>query len=312
MSEARVSPPPADLEVFEVASCPHPLISVVLPTFNRAPMLTTSIESVLSQTEANFELIVVDDGSTDDTLNAARKHARSDNRITVVRQSNRRLPRALNTGFRIARGEFFTWTSDDNRYRPEAFAVLSQYLHGRPDVGLVFAEMFRRGPTGLKHTPVRRPLRLWENNKFGGVFMYRRSVAAAAGEYDPDLELVEDYDYLLRLTYHASVCHLPDVLYEYLDHDESLTARRLNAQYGAMERMLYKHVQMGLARRSDLSRLAACVSRSYQRLGLQKDAIRLARLSWSLWPFNLVNYKNALFMLRCFARSDRSAATNDV
>src|SRR5215468_4846876 len=103
-----------------------PLVSVVLPTYNGSRYLRGAVESVLAQTLADFELIVVDDCSTDATPALVAELAARDPRIIAVRhEANRKLPGALNTGFARARGRYFTWTSDDNLYAPAALARLA-------------------------------------------------------------------------------------------------------------------------------------------------------------------------------------------
>ena len=86
------------------------LVTVVLPVFNQADMLAESIDSVLAQTYAPFELIVLDDGSTDD-VDAVFAEYSDDPRVRLLRQPNQKLPKALSNAFRFARGEFRTWTS---------------------------------------------------------------------------------------------------------------------------------------------------------------------------------------------------------
>ncbi len=91
------------------------LVSIVLPTYKRAHVLPSAIRSVLNQTYTNLELIVVDDNSPDDTRDVVASFG--DPRIRYVRnEPNLKLPRALNRGFSLARGEYLTWTSDDNLY----------------------------------------------------------------------------------------------------------------------------------------------------------------------------------------------------
>jgi len=295
-------------QIVKRATCESPLISVVLPTFNRHAMLPDSIESVLSQTEPNLELIIVDDGSTDSSGETICHYAKRDDRITHVRQQNLGLPKALNNGFRLARGEYFTWTSDDNRYFADALAVMSRHLRDDPEIGLVHAELLVRMPEGLVHMPFRAPEDFWSQNTFGGAFMYRRSVAEIVGEYDPELKMVEDYDYFLRISYHAIVRHLPYVVYEHREHAGSLTNLGRMEQYLALERMLRRHVGLRKAKRWQLSRLAATVARSCRIIGKPRDAARLAVLSWRLWPFNLRSYWTLLLSLgRCIfpARKQR-------
>ena len=90
------------------------LVSVVLPVYNGGDILADSIQSVLDQTYENFELIIINDGSKDKTLEIAREFAKLDSRIRVLTQENKKIPRTLSRGFREAKGEFLTWTSADN------------------------------------------------------------------------------------------------------------------------------------------------------------------------------------------------------
>ena len=105
------------------------LISIVLPVYNGAEHMAGSIESVLRQTWKNWELIIVNDCSTDQTLAVAESYQKKDSRIRVLSNSkNLKLPLTLNAGFAQAKGEYYTWTSDDNLYQPEALSSLVQAL----------------------------------------------------------------------------------------------------------------------------------------------------------------------------------------
>ena len=96
-------------------------MTIVLPTYNGDRYLGESIASCLGQTYSSLELLVVDDGSTSDIRGIVE--AAKDDRIRYIRHpENRGLSMALNTGFAASRGEYLTWTSDDNRYHPEAIA----------------------------------------------------------------------------------------------------------------------------------------------------------------------------------------------
>src|ERR1039457_1713066 len=97
------------------------LVSVVLPTYNGSRYLDESIRSVVGQTYQNWELIIVDDASTDTTPQTIAEWIKSDSRIRSLRNDrNLKLSASLNKGFDISRGEFLTWTSDDNLYRATA------------------------------------------------------------------------------------------------------------------------------------------------------------------------------------------------
>src|SRR6476660_8627759 len=108
---------------------PTPNISVILPTHNGTRYLREAIESCLCQTHESWELIIVDDASTDDTPRIIADYAAGDGRIRTIRNArNLRLPASLNVGFSHARGKFLTWTSDDNCYRRQALGEMLAFL----------------------------------------------------------------------------------------------------------------------------------------------------------------------------------------
>jgi glycosyltransferase involved in cell wall biosynthesis len=265
-------------------------------------LLPQSIDSIRNQTESNWELLIVDDGSTDSTLNVATRYAQNDQRIGVVRQTNQGLPGALNTGFRYARSPFLTWTSDDNSYRTNALATLGHALLEKPNVGLVYAAMVTHEAQGPVIWQGPRPKDFWEANKFGAVFLYRRTIAERVGDYDAALTLAEDYDYFLRLSYKAEVCYVEEVLYDYGTHDGSLTATRRVDQVRALERLLKKHRALGQASRYQLSKLAATVAGNYRRTGQLRDAGRMVTEAWCLSPLNYRSYRTAMATLLSISR----------
>ncbi len=128
----------ADLSSLSCPATPG-LVSIVLPAYNGADYIRVSLESILSQTYRHFELIAIDDGSTDDTSFILDEFASKDPRIRVIHQQNRQLPLTLSRGFRLARGEFLTWTSCDNRMKPDFLAKLVSSLRRHPAWDMVYA-----------------------------------------------------------------------------------------------------------------------------------------------------------------------------
>ena len=203
-----------------------PKVSVVLPTYNHGEFIEQSVDSVLGQTLEDFELIVVDDGSVDDTLQ--RLGGYHDPRMRVVALGeNRKIPTALNEGFRRASGQYWTWTSADNWMLPRCLATLAGALDDHPDVGLVYAGHYEVGDH--EGVSIKDPFdhrRLVEGeNIIGPCFMYRRSVATAVGGYNPDRFGAEDYDMWLRMAACCGVLALREVLYVYRYHQKSVSVQ---------------------------------------------------------------------------------------
>ncbi len=219
------------------------LVSVVLPVYNGGSLFAKSVESVLAQTYENLELIIVNDGSTDETLEVAREFAQKDKRIRIIDQENQKLPSALSAGFRDAKGEFLTWTSADNIMLPNCLKILVENLKRKPDVAMVFGNMRlinKRGRIKRGHFWFEKPkfsgnvclpgdvgaLNTYANNTIGAAFMYRKSALAVLGDYSRYKTNFEDYDYWMRMNSLLKIEHIDEKepIYLYRIHDESLTA----------------------------------------------------------------------------------------
>jgi len=154
-----------------------PLVSIVLPTYNRARVLPYAIRSVLEQTYSNFELIVVDDNSPDNTREVVASF--DDTRIRYVRNDpNLKLPKALNRGFSMARGTYLSWTSDDNMFKPAAIEKMVRHLQ-KQDCDFVYADYYlfsqtnsEGAPLDVKHDRLPDGMRLETGNHIGACFMY--------------------------------------------------------------------------------------------------------------------------------------------
>ena len=211
------------------------LISIVLPVYNGETYLSESIDSIIAQTYQNWELIIVDDCSTDSSAQIAQEYVRKDPRIKYYRnEQNLRLPRNLNRGFSLTTGEYLTWTSDDNRYRPNALEVMYDALTHDPQAQFAFAscriidgegretEHISVGPFSYK--------RIVGIDSVGACFLYTRKVYETIGDYDHDFILAEDFDYWQRVFQHFKTVAIEEILYDYRLHDNSLTGDRTQNQ----------------------------------------------------------------------------------
>jgi glycosyltransferase involved in cell wall biosynthesis len=165
-----------------------PLVSIVLPTYNGARYIRECIDSCLGQTFRDLELIVVVDGSTDQTEAILRTY--QDPRLRTLKTPNRGQATAMNTGFEIARGAYWSWTSDDNIYFPDALEVMVRHLTTHTEVAAVSTDCLVINETGKAISYEEFP---WQ------CFLYRADNARKVGPHRPEARIIEDLDFFLRL-----------------------------------------------------------------------------------------------------------------
>ena len=208
-----------------------PIVTIVLPCYNGAGFLAKSIDSVISQTFTDWELIIVNDCSKDNSLEIMQQYAEKDSRIRIINnEHNLKLPGALNRGFQEAKGKYLTWTSHDNRMGPTMLEEFVNYLDANPDKGLVtacYAAFSLKNGEQLYEVHHPDPqLNLPLFNCVCYAFMYRREVLETVGDYDTTLFLVEDYDYWVRIWQKYPVGKIYKVLYYTGVGDDTLTLSR--------------------------------------------------------------------------------------
>lgn len=202
-------------------------VSIILPVYNGEKYLAKSIESCLNQTYKNIELLIVNDCSTDNTLQIINQYAEIDNRVRIINnEENKKLPASLNIGHKEAEGDLITWTSDDNFYELNALEVmLVEMLEKKADI--VYSDFFLIDAGGCRLRRV--SLHGIENIIFGNFisccFLYKKEVYIRNKGYDENLFLVEDYDFWLRAILHSSYSQIKKALYNYRKHPQSLTSQ---------------------------------------------------------------------------------------
>lgn len=198
-------------------------VAVIITCFNQARFLREATDSVNRQSRPVSELIVVDDGSTDDTGQVALAAG-----VRCVRHENRGLAAARNTGLRLAESEFVVFLDADDRLLPEAVASGVAALIAHPHAVLAWGG-YRNVDERGAHLTTNEAVdpgdagiypALLRSNFIGmhGAVMYRRSMLLAAGGFDERLRRCEDYELFLRLARrHSFVCH-PDIVADYRRH----------------------------------------------------------------------------------------------
>ncbi len=207
-----------------------PKVSIVLPSYNGERYIRESIESVINQTFTDWELIIVDDCSSDSTLHIAEEYAGWEERIRVIHnEENQKLPEALNIGFRHAAGAYLTWTSDDNMYLSHALEEMNRYLDEHEEVPMVCTGMLfmNENMQYVKEFMPYNAAQMRVQDTVGACFMYRREVLAEVGEYSKEFFCVEDYEYWIRiLIKYGSIGYIPNIFYLYRRQKNSLTIEK--------------------------------------------------------------------------------------
>lgn len=231
-----------------------PKISVVLPVYNGEKYLSIAVESILKQTYPNWELICVNDCSTDRTQEILERYAQKDDRIKMIQNAvNLKLPASLNVGFRHAKGEYLTWTSDDNYYAETALQTLAEKLQA-DQADMVYADYVRIDAEGKEQgvSIMGDPDQLLLSNCVGACFLYTREIAETVGEYDTNAFLAEDYDYWLRIYRYGKIRHIHEAMYYYRIHDGRLTVTKKNQICTQTRKVLEKNFLFLLSKAREL------------------------------------------------------------
>jgi glycosyltransferase involved in cell wall biosynthesis len=303
-----------------------PMVSVVIPTYNYAHFLIETLESALSQTYSNFELIVVDDGSTDETRTRLEPYR---NQIRYIYQENQGLSAARNTGIRAAQGELIALLDSDDLWHPRKLEIQVRYLIEHPNIGLLasddIARIYSNTPAAdlQEEAPKQWPTindlsTLWAcplaiedvvvRPRFGSCgVLIRKECFHHAGYFDTSLRSCEDRDMWIRIArlYPVAVLELP--LWWYRQHANSMSTdpSLMEATNIRVLRKSFENIDL-LRRRRFLrqkawSRALYSSALTYMASGMHVTALtRIARslLMWPL-PYRREEVKTRLARLRC-------------
>ena len=241
----------------------NPLVTVLMPVYNGDNFLMSAVDSVLSQDFAHFELVIVDDGSTDGS--ARLLASLNDPRVRVLSQTNGGMSAALNAGLRAARGELVARMDQDDLALPGRLQQQADFLTDHPDVSVVgsrFVTLDEAGVTGEVADVLLGPDELHRDLfvrcPLGhGTVMARRAVLDALGGYDGSKWPAEDYDLWHRLMQSHRAANLPEVLYAYRIYARN----RYSTRDAAMERQVQAKVWNGNPPRLTRKQASADVAR---------------------------------------------------
>ncbi|WP_457565506.1 glycosyltransferase family 2 protein [Caldithrix abyssi] len=212
-------------------------ISVIIPVYNRPQMVKRAIESVLAQTEAAHEILVINDGSTDETPRILEKFG---TRITVVNQPHKGVSAARNTGIRLARGEWIALLDSDDEWLPEKLAMAREFHESHPQYLI-----FQSQEIWIRHGKRVNPKK--KHQKYGGwifrqslplcivspsAVIIHQSVFKKVGLFDENFPVCEDYDLWLRVArlFPIGLDSRPGIV-KYGGHEDQLSRKYWGIDY---------------------------------------------------------------------------------
>jgi glycosyltransferase involved in cell wall biosynthesis len=201
------------------------MVSIILCTYNRAALLPNAIRSVIHQTKKEWELIIIDDGSNDNTYHSVKQFLQHDPRIVYFYQNNQGLAKARNRGLAIATGEFICFVDSDDELTPQHLEKRLRYMEHHPSVDFIHGGMKLIGPK-KKHyvADIKNPGKKIHLNKchIGGTFFFRRMILKKVKNFRT-ISFGEDFDFYTRAERYWSIrkVKFPTYLY-HLDSENRL------------------------------------------------------------------------------------------
>ena len=191
---------------------PPPLFSVLMPVYNHEQYVGEAVQSVRDQTFPDWELIVIDDGSTDSSGRIADEHAAADPRVRVVRQQNTGQAMAKNNATRLARGQWICHLDSDDKYLPDALKHYADYMAEHPDAQFLYGYRHRMDADGAVEElspPEHQKHVTGTADLFQKTFLsqlcvcYKVDLLEKTGGFDRGLFCADDYDLNLRMSLHT-------------------------------------------------------------------------------------------------------------
>jgi glycosyltransferase involved in cell wall biosynthesis len=303
-----------------------PQVNVIIPAHNAAKYLPIAIESVMAQTFGDWSIVLVNDGSTDNTdaVVAPFLSALGD-KITYIKQPKGGVSAARNTAIRNSFAEFLAILDADDVWLPHRLEEAVACLRARPDVGLCYGFITRISPDGTLLDTFDRRQKHGEGRIAPSLYMrridlpsptitFRRECFDAAGGFDETLTVTEDRDLWLRIALRYKVALIPKVLAYYRTSPQSATTdpdRMLKSQLQFIEKHYGAPGCGALARRNGLGRIYKQRAEALGKLGQRTAALRSALRAVVLYPLDLSNLRTAASLLLRWlgAGANRAGAT---
>ena len=223
-------------------------ISVLMPVLNGEQFIRQALDSVLAQPLA-AEILVIDNGSSDDTLEILSDYVKRDSRVKLLHCTEKGVSKALNTGLDHANGTLIARLDSDDKMSPQRLKRQLQIIENHPDVVLVSSQIAYIDSEGTEIGKSKYPVGrltllrhfLLRNPVAHPSVMFRKEIAARAGNYSPEFEGSEDLDLWIRMLNYGSIFSSEELLTSYRVHENQVTVR--NNLYETELKLRFKYLR---------------------------------------------------------------------
>jgi glycosyltransferase involved in cell wall biosynthesis len=273
----------------------QPLVSVVVPAYNSMQFLPRTIKSVRDQTFENFEILVVDDGSSDGTRNYICNYP--DARLIPIVQENCGVSSARNAGIKASRGKYVALLDADDLWRPQKLERQVRQMEADPEIGLThtgisyideYSQEFQPSLGVSGQGMIRKTMLIKRPIRCGSTSLIRRSCFDQVGLFSEDLPCQEDWDMWLRISEKFKIAVINEPLTQYRQHRDNMTKRFLDIMPAsrtvierAFERMPERNIT--LKPRTYGSAYMFAAWRAFY-VNERRVARRFQQSAWSSWP----------------------------
>jgi teichuronic acid biosynthesis glycosyltransferase TuaG len=281
-----------------------PFISIIMPAFNADRYISTSIQSVIDQTFQNWELIIIDDGSTDDTANIVKAVQDKDERIIYFYQQNKRLGAARNSGFRLAKGKWIAFLDSDDLWDPAKLAVQMDFIE-KNKVDVVYTDGYMLMEQTQQLIPYPTITGWYAGSEMYNILfeqntipilsvLMNRSWIDKVGYQDESLSIFgcEDLDYWLRIAKNNGIFYgMPEKLFHYRVHHQAMSRNNVSmklAESTALYKNIDRHLNTGFLRKR-FTRLCVPIIPELIKLKRKDEAIKQVEILLSF--SKRINYK---------------------
>lgn len=260
-------------------------VSIITPSYNQAGYLEQTIQSVLNQTYRNFEYIIIDGGSGDDSVDIIKKFR---DRITYwVSEPDKGQADAINKGFRRAKGDLLCWVNSDDILYPDFLSRRVKEFRDNPDVDMIYGDIDRGTDLSVRRirkgrgTDIKKMLKKAECPIPQQSAMWRREVLEKIGYLDPQWHVLLDREYFIRTAARCSIKYIPGTVAFFRNHEQSKSitdklkwAQELPKYYEMIFKDNIYHLPSGLlsGRNKCLSKIYMRCARIYEQAGKQQQA----------------------------------------